>query len=157
MILQLLTLFSLSVTALLAGVHLAGGLGLNPAMRSLDGTTYLAIKTAADREFPRLARPLMLAALAAGLAVVVTATVGGHLSVVVAASVASVALAVTLLAIVRGDLPINRRMASWAADELPADWQQVRARWERFFTVRVVATLIAVLALAVAVVLTRAA
>lgn len=152
MTLLLLTVVALLLAGLLAGIHLAGGVGLNPALRSLDGPTYVIVKTALDREFPRLARPLMLASLAAGLAVVVTAAVTGRSDVVIAAGTATVALAGTLVAILRGDLPINRRMARWPVDGLPAEWQAVRARWDRFFAVRVATTLIAVTALAVALV-----
>ena len=152
---MLLAVTALLLTALLAGVHLAGILGINPAMRSLDGPTYLAVKTAADREFPRLARPLMLASLAVGIAVLVTGVVVGAPGVTVAAGVSTAALVATLVAILRGDLPINVRMARWPADGLPTDWQAVRTEWERYFAVRVVTTLVAVVALGAAVVLAR--
>lgn len=152
-LLLLLTVLALLLAGLLAGVHLAGILGLNPALRSLDGATYLAVKLAADREFPRLARPLMLSSLVAGVAVVAAAAVEGRPGVTAAASLATAALAVTLAAILRGDLPINQRMASWPTEGLPADWRDVRTRWERFFAVRVATTLIAVAALAAAVLL----
>lgn len=152
MTLLLISVMALLTTGLLAGVHLAGGVGLNPALRSLDGPTYLAVKIALDREFPRLARPLMLISIAAGAAVVIAGVLAGRPTVTAAAAVATVALVGTLVAILRGDLPINVQMASWPADGMPADWQRVRARWERFFAVRVVTTSVAVVALAVALV-----
>ena len=79
----------------------------------------------------------------------------GAPGVTVAAGVSTAALVVTLAAILRGDLPINVRMATWPADGLPTDWQAVRTEWERWFAVRVVATLVAVVALGAAVVLAR--
>ena len=54
-------------------------------------------------------------------------------------------------AILRGDLPINREMAAWAADAPPSDWQRTRARWERFFAVRTVAATAAFGCVAIAV------
>lgn len=155
MALLLLTVIALLLAGLLAGVHLAGGVGLNPALRSLDGPTYLAVKVALDREFPRLARPLMLATLTAGLAVLVTAAVTGQPGVVIPAATATAALVGTLVAILRGDLPINVRMARWPVEGMPADWQAARAQWERFFALRVATTLIATAALAIALVGTR--
>lgn len=150
-----LAVLALLLTGLLAGVHLAGILGLNPALRTLDGPTYVAVKTAADREFPRLARPLMLSSLAAALALAIVGVAEARAGVSTAAAIATAALVATLLAILRGDLPINQRMATWPAEGLPADWQEVRSRWERFFAIRVSTTLVAVAALAAAVLFVR--
>ncbi len=97
----------------------------------------------------------MLASLAVVIAVLVTGVVVGAPGVTVAAGVSTAALVATLVAILRGDLPINVQMARWPADGLPTDWQAVRTQWERYFAVRVVTTLLAVVALGVAVVLAR--
>ncbi len=63
------------------------------------------------------------------------------------AAVGAVAAVVGLVAVVRGDLPINQRMATWTATDLPATWQDERRRWERWFAVRTVAAAVAAVSL----------
>jgi hypothetical protein len=150
-----LTLIALVVSTLLGGLHLSGVGGLNPALRSVDGPTYVAMKQALDRSFPRLARPLMLGSLALSAATAVVAAIGGHPGVAVLGLAAVLALAVTLAAILRGDLPVNRIMATWTPTRLPEDWKSVRDRWERFFLVRVAANLLAVALLLAAAIVVR--
>ena len=146
----ILVLVALVLTAMLLGVHLSGVFGLNPAMNALDFDVYLRTKQSFDVVMPRFARPLMLGALIS----TAVATVATFLQLSVGASpacgVGLAALAVTLLAILRGDLPINRKMASWSPESPPDDWQQVRTQWERFFAVRTTANAVALLALCVA-------
>ena len=130
---------ALMLTGVLAGMHVAGPAGLNRALRSLDVGAYLRIKYALDRTMPTLARPLMLGALAAVAAVTLVAAMAGQTVTGVLGAAALLGLLITLVATLRGDLPINREMAAWEADAPPADWQRTRARWERFFAVRTVA------------------
>ncbi len=137
----------------MAGIHLSGMFGFNPALRSLDGATYLAVKQAADREFPKVAKPLLLTTLAATVAFVVTAAAQGRMIVTVLAVVGLLALISVLASILRGDIPINQEIATWTAATLPASWVQTRHRWETFFVVRTLANLVAVAVLASAAVL----
>ena len=137
---------TLALVGLLAGVHLTGQFILNPPLRELPFGPYLTMKRLLDRDAPRLAKPLMLAALASTAVSVVIATVGGELATIAGTSIALTALIVTLVATIRGDLPINRAMAKWDEAAPPSDWKKVRNRWERFFLLRVVTTSIAVCA-----------
>ena len=142
---------ALLLTGVLAGVHVAGPGGLNLALRSLEFGDYVRVKQALDRTMPTLARPLMLAALVATAATTVLAAVSGRALTTVLSGAALVGLLITLVAVLRGDLPINREMAAWAADAPPSDWQRARARWERFFVVRTVAATAAFACVAIAV------
>lgn len=124
-----------------AGIHVVGVLALNPALRAVDPTAYLAVKQSMDRRFPALMRPLSLAGVVALLVLTVLAAVDGHAGVAVPAGVGLVCAVLAVVAVLRGDLPINERMATWTADALPADWRDWRRRWERFFLVRTLAML----------------
>ena len=132
-------------------MHLIGLIALNPALRTLDENTYVPVKQAIDIAAPRIAKPLLLSCLTATTGLLVSAAAMAQEFVAVGSAVALVALLVVLFAILRGDLPINRTMAGWSAKELPADWREVRAGWERFFAVRVTANSLALLAAGVAV------
>ena len=154
MLLVLLSLLSLIFTAILAGVQLTGPAFLNKMLRALEAPDYIRLKRIADAEAPKLARPLMLSALGLTLAATVTALVTGMVLVGTLLAVGFIALVVTLLAILRGDLPINQAMAHWIPDAPPADWRAVRDQWERHFAVRVASNLVALVAIAASVTVT---
>ena len=146
----ILVLVALVLTAMLLGVHLFGVLAMNPAMAALDVDVYIRTKQSFDVIVPRFARPLMLGALIATAASLLFAILWLDVGAAIACGVGLVALTVALLAILRGDLPINQTMAGWSPDAPPDGWRQVRARWELFFAVRTVANAVALLALCMA-------
>ena len=114
-----------------AGVHVCGAAALNPALRALDAAAYVAVKQSADRCFPALMK-LLLQTVLGGLE--------GRADVTALAAVGLLAAVVALAAVLRGDLPINQRMAGWASEQPPADWRTWRARWEQYFLARTLAT-----------------
>jgi hypothetical protein len=131
------------LVGLLAGVHLAGLGGLNRALRALPAEVYIATKQSMDREIPGLAKPLTIASLLAMAATATTAAASGAAAVALLAGAGLLAGLVALVAVLRGDLPINERMDTWDPAAPPADWQRWRERWEGAFVVRATALLIA--------------
>jgi hypothetical protein len=131
------------LVGLLAGVHLTGIAALNRALRALPASTYIQVKQSMDRELPRLAAPLTISSLAAMLGAAITAALAGCTAAAIVAGFGTVAGLVALLAVLRGDLPINKQMDTWDPATPPADWQVLRHRWERFFQVRAIAVLTA--------------
>ncbi|PRY11402.1 DUF1772 domain-containing protein [Kineococcus rhizosphaerae] len=138
-----------------AGVHLSGLAALNPTLRDVDSRSYVTVKQSADRHFEPFMRPLTLSGLVALLAQTLLAALGGRTAVAVVAGSALVVAGAALVAVLRGDLPINRRMSGWRPEAPPADWTVWRGRWERFFLVRTVATVLAFLAALAALLLVR--
>lgn len=138
-----------------AGVHLGGIGALNPALRALDAATYTAAKQSLDQHFPGLMKPLTLAGLLALLLQVVLAGVAAQPVAAGLAALALLAAVSALVAVLRGDLPINAAMATWDRAAPPGDWSSWRERWERYFRVRTVATSVAFLAALAALVTLR--
>ena len=130
-----LTAASLSAVVLLgtsAGVHLGGVAALNPSLRALDASAYVAVKQSADRCYPVFMRPLTLAGLVALLAQTVLGALQGQTDLAVLGGLGLTAAVVAVLAVLRGDLPINKRMSGWTQGDPPLDWQTWRTRWERY-------------------------
>lgn len=126
-----------------AGVHLGGVAALNPALRALDGSTYTAVKQSLDAHFPALMKPLTLTGLLALTLQVVLLGVAGRPVAAGLAAVALLAAVVALVGVLRGDLPLNEEMAGWDRTAPPDDWSTRRARWEQFFRLRTLATSVA--------------
>ena len=146
-----LSLTTLVLIAILLGIQLFGQVAFNPALRAVDATIYIQIKQSFDIHAPKIAKPVMLLCLTAALATLVTAFMSSSMIVIGASALTLTALVIALLAVVRGDLPINQTMANWSAEEPPENWRAVRTRWERFFALRTGATGLALLATVVTV------
>jgi hypothetical protein len=142
-LLVVVTAVAVALHGMSAGIHVLGVVALNPSWRTLEPSTYVEVKQAADRRFPVLMRPLTLAGLVAPALAVGLAVASGAAAVAAAAGAALVAAGVGLVAVLRGDLPINQRMATWSAADPPADLAVERDRWERWFAVRTAATAVA--------------
>jgi hypothetical protein len=136
-----------------AGIHVLGVVALNPSWRTLGPAAYVEVKQAADRRFPVLMRPLTLAGLLVLVLVTLLGALAGAVAVAVLGGVGLAAAVVGLVAVLRGDLPINQRMATWSVTDPPADLVAERDRWERWFAVRTAATTVAAGASIVALVL----
>jgi hypothetical protein len=143
------------VLGVLAGTHVVGALGLNPALRGLRGAVYVPAKQAIDVAMPRYARPVTQAGVVLAAALAVVAAVAGAAGIAGLAAVAAAFEIIGLVAVLRGDLPINRQMSTWDAASPPPDWRATVARWERFFLIRTVATTAAFVAVTVGAVLPR--
>ncbi|WP_170131408.1 anthrone oxygenase family protein [Quadrisphaera granulorum] len=125
-------------TGLVAGVHVSGG-PLVRALRQLDPSTFVLTKHALDEAYPLLMKPLLLATLIVMALTTAAAAVSGRRRTALLAGTAVAALVVVLMAILRGDLPLNQQMATWDPSAPPADWREVRTEWEQWFAVRAVA------------------
>ena len=143
------------LAAVLTGMHVAGIGALNPALSALPAAVFIPVKHELDSAFPKLARLVMLASLAAGAALPVAAAVTGRVALAGLAAAALISLVVTLLAILRGDLPLNRQMAAWSAQDPPPHWRDTLTRWEHYFAVRTAASVAALVLLTIAALLPR--
>jgi uncharacterized membrane protein len=151
-VISTLSVLALVLTGLVAGTLTAGVVAVKPALHSLSPTSYITVKQAFDRSYPRLMKPLQLTALAACLALTAAAAADGAGRCATWSGSATLLVAVNILVTVRGDVPINILMASWRPEAMPIDWQRHRTRWDIFNNVRTLAAVVALVLLSLAVV-----
>jgi uncharacterized membrane protein len=131
------------VVGLMVGVELAVAVFVDPIFDRLPTDAALAARSDGARVLGRVMPFWYIGSVVLSAAWAVTAWGGPAIPVVLVAAallVVSVLLSVTLL------VPINNRVATWAAAGAPADWREQVHRWNRFHYVRV-AVIVAAFAL----------
>jgi uncharacterized membrane protein len=148
---------SIMLYVLVAGVMWGTWLSLARTMTDYDAATFLTDGKHMIDNLAVIMAVLMISAVVIGLVAVVLllrsgSTVAGGLAVT--SPVLMIAVMVITLAV---ELPIDNVIASWTEATLPGDWQEIRARWSVFHTLRTFASLGAVAAAVGAALTTRAA
>jgi uncharacterized membrane protein len=137
---------SIMLYVLVAGVMWGTWLSLARTMTDYDAATFLSDGQHMIENLAVIMAVLMISAVVVGLVAVVllfrsTSTVAGWLAAI--GLVLMIAVLVITLAV---EVPIDNLIASWTEATLPADWQEIRARWSTFHTMRTFASLGAVAA-----------
>jgi uncharacterized membrane protein len=145
-LLKLTQFVSIMLYVLVAGVMWGTWLSLARTMTEYDAETFLADGQHMITNLASIMEVLMISALGVGLVVVVLlfsarSTVAGWLAL------AALLLMITVLVITLAvEVPIDKLIASWRMATLPAEWQEVRAKWAAFHTLRTFLSLGAVAA-----------
>jgi uncharacterized membrane protein len=129
---------------LVCGVMWGTWLALARTMTEYDATTFLADGQHMIANLATIMAVLLIAAVGAGLVATwvsfrhQSATAGwlSALGLLFLVGVLVVTLAV--------EVPIDNQIAAWTTQSLPSDWQDTRARWAIFHTVRTFLSLAAV-------------
>jgi uncharacterized membrane protein len=145
---MILGIVTVVVVGVMVGVEFAVAVFVEPIFDRLPADGGVAARSDGARVLGRVMPfwyigSLVLAAVWAAVAWGAAATP----AVLVAAAllVLSVLMSVTLL------VPINNRVAVWAADGVPTDWREQVHRWNRFHYLRVAVIVAAFVLLVVAV------
>jgi Domain of unknown function (DUF1772) len=126
---------SILLSALVTGVFWGTWLGLSRSIALLTPETFLTIGHTMIGNLGTVMAILMPAAILATLPVLfllyrrrsgaLYPTLGGF-------ALFMIALVVTLIV----EVPIDNQIEAWTVASLPADWQQLRDRWELFHVIR---------------------
>jgi uncharacterized membrane protein len=148
---------SIMLYVLVAGVMWGTWLSLARTMTKYDAATFLADGKHMIENLATVMAVLMISAVVIGLAVVVLlfrsrSTTAAWLAVI--GLLLMIAVMVITLAV---EVPIDNLIANWTEETLPANWQEIRARWAAFHTLRTFLSLGAVAAAVGAALTTRTA
>jgi uncharacterized membrane protein len=129
-----LAVITATVTGVMVGVEFSVAVFTNPALRRLPAGPSLQAFADGARVGGRVMPFWYIGSLLlmAGLAAAKWGGPAGDAAVAAAALlVVSAVMSVTLL------VPINNRIATWTADDHPADWREQHQRWDRLHYARV--------------------
>lgn len=126
---------ALALSGLLAGNELGTLIGAHPALRALPPKSEIAAEQALTGHLAKIMPVYTSVTLAAVVAAGIDRRGTEELRLTAAAASALVAmLAVTGL----GNVPLNKRTMSYLVDGEVDGWQEIRRRWDRLHTARVV-------------------
>lgn len=127
-------LIVLLFAALATGGLIVNWIGLGRAMSRLSVSAYVEFHQHTNHTFEPYMPIVVIGALAGGIALAVM--YGVHSIPGQLAAVGAVCYALVLIITLPTDLRINHQIASWAIQNPPQEWAQVRARWLRFHVIR---------------------
>ena len=137
---------SIMLYVLVAGVMWWTWLSLARTMTSYDAATFLADGQHMIENLGTIMAVLMISAVVIGL-VVVLLLFRSRSPIAAWLAVAALLLMIAVLVItVAVEVPIDNMIATWTDATLPQDWQDIRARWAAFHTLRTFVSLGAVAA-----------
>ena len=127
---------SIMLYVLVAGVMWGTWLSLARTMSSYDAATFLTDGKHMIKNLATIMAVLMISAVVIGIVVVVLlfrsrSTVAAWL-----ATIGLLLMIAVLVITVAVEVPIDNLIATWTEATLPKDWQEIRARWSAFHTVR---------------------
>jgi len=133
--LEIWQFISILLLALVTGVFWGTWLGLSRSMASLTPETFLTIGHAMIGNLGTVMAILMPAAILATLPVLFLLYRRRSRALyptLIGFALFVIALAVTLIV----EVPIDNQIEAWTTASLPANWQQLRDRWELFHVIR---------------------
>jgi uncharacterized membrane protein len=154
-LLKLVQFVSIMLYVLVAGVMWGTWLSLARTMTEYDAATFLADGQHMINNLVTAMAVLMISAVIVS-AVVVVLLFWSRSTVAAWLALAGLLLMIAVMAITLVvEVPIDNLIANWTEATLPADWQQIRARWAAFHTLRTFLSLGAVAAAVAAALTTR--
>lgn len=133
---EIVQFVAIVLTSLSMGVHFGTWLTEAPLRETRSGALFTEVQQGRDRVAARIMPILGNAAiLSVAACVFLVRAVPGAFALSVIALVFIVGdMAVTLV----GNVPINKQVQSWNVAQPPAEWAELRDRWERLHTIRTV-------------------
>ena len=124
---------STTIAGSLAGMELASWAVVHPAIRGLEHLEQVHAEKALYRRFGQVQAPQMAATIVAGAAVVAKGAGPARRLASAATACHAAMLAVTFV----GNMPINLAVLRWEEPGDPEQWTELRRRWDRLHTVRI--------------------
>jgi uncharacterized membrane protein len=137
---------SIMLYVLVAGVMWGTWLSLARTMTNYDAATFLADGKHMIENLGTIMGVLMISAVVVGLIAVVLLFRSRSAVAAWLAAIGLLLIIAVLVITLAVEVPIDNLIATWTEATLPADWQEIRARWSAFHTVRTFLSLGAVAA-----------
>lgn len=141
--LQLLMLINLLGFAFIASQAFFYLLAMEKAQKGLKAPAYIELRNLLDTNLSVSLRIVYYTVLLTSILLCVLTFRHSANLLFITSVIACIALWVDVFIMTKGNLPLNRIFHTWTPDEYPADWQDFRAEWLRYYRLRQVAAIVA--------------
>jgi Domain of unknown function (DUF1772) len=148
---------SIMLYVLVAGVMWGTWLSLARTMTEYDAATFLTDGKHMIENLGTIMAVLMISAVVIGLVAVVLLFRSRSRVAAWLAAIGWLLMIAVLVITLAVEVPIDNMIETWTEATLPADWQEIRARWAAFHTLRTFLSLGAVAAAVAAALTVRTA
>ncbi len=135
MALRIARLINLVLASVLVGNEFGSWAAVHPSLGTLPAQAQVQAEQAVTRRYGLLMPFLMAGTVVSCLPVL--SLIPNRRSTAFQATVAGIGCFLAMLGVTfAGNMPINRRVLEASPDAPPADWRELRARWDRWHTLR---------------------
>ena len=135
MMLWIARFVNLMLAGVLTGNEFGGLVGTHPALRTLSTTSHIQAEQAVTRRYGALMPFVMTSTILSCIPVL--SLVPDRRSATFRCTLWGMLCYVGMLVVTfGGNMPINRRVLQLSPESPPADWFEMRARWDRWHTLR---------------------
>ena len=155
-LMNLLQLAAIVVAGTMVGNELAVAVFFHPRISALDDATHVRAAQALAAALGRVMPFWYALTLVLSLAVALLAHPGGGLPRWLAIAATGLFAAMIIYTVLL-PVPINNQVARWRPESLPANWRELRRRWDRLHAFRVAVLLVALVLLVMSCLVSSAA
>ena len=135
MALRIARLVNLMLASVLVGNEFGGWAAVHPALYALPTWAHVRAEQAVTRRYGQL-MPVMMTATVVSC-VPVLSLIPDRRSAAYRCTLGGLLAFLAMLGVTfAGHMPLNRQVLALSADDPPADWLVLRARWDRWHTLR---------------------
>lgn len=147
MMLKSLIFINLLGFAFITGQALFYLLAMYGAQKNLRAAAYVELRNLLDTRLNVRLRIVYYTVLVSSPLLCVLTPCKTDSLLFMTSAIACIALWVDVFVMMKGNLPLNKRIQSWTPDNYPDNWQECRAEWLRYYRLRQIAAITAFLSL----------
>jgi uncharacterized membrane protein len=136
MMLKIFMLINLLGYAVIAGQAFFYLVAMSNAQKNLQGPAYVELRNLLDRNLAVRFRIVYYTVLVSSIAVLALSITDPAGLVFITAAIAVITLWTDVILNFKGNAPINKAIRDWTPQTFPANWQDYRTEWFRYYQKR---------------------
>lgn len=141
MLLKVMILLNLLAYSWIVGQAYMYIIALSDVTKKLDAASYIHFRQLTDVNFIAKYKYVIYASLLSSLLLCIFTAAKPGSFLFISSVIAFAALVADVLLAIKGNVPINKLINTWSADNYPANWQIYRNRWLHVYRKRQVANI----------------
>jgi hypothetical protein len=130
---KVITFINLFLYSIVTSQSFSYWISLNNVQQNMSAVEYISFRKLTDKNFRSKFRPVIYATLISNTVLSISCSNQFTGILFVTSVIALLALITDMIIAVKGNIPINHLINTWAIDNYPAEWAEHREKWMHFF------------------------